>query len=403
MKLYLPTKIRFERIIEFTASLFVFVLMVDPSDNILRLKIPLFVLLFGLCVVAHPRVNRNIIFGAIVYSTLLLTTLISNMAGYNSDPEFTQHMYKTFLMLWLLPWVPHLRLIDKLRIPALFISFVVITIYLIVVTLPQLELPIQTLLNSDKFDGTILLSRRTFVGIDIIAVYYSSAPVLLLYLGYSFSKYLNSERKRISQLLQLIVIFTALLMCGTRTLMLCTVATIVFLVILYFWKRGGIFRMVAVYGTMAAFALSVLVLGVLLRDSGEESLEVKTVLANAFYKHVDQNPETIVWGNGVGATFDSLGIRGSRATQSELLYLEFVRWFGVPLAIVILSVYIYPMLLIFSNYKYHSCGAAMVVGYILYIALSGTNPYLIGSNGLLALLIMFSYAQNNYYKTELEL
>ena len=116
--------------------------------------------------------------------------------------------------------------------------------------------------------------------------------------------------------------------------------------------------------------------------------------------HIFEYPETLLWGNGVGATFDSLGVRGSEATQSELFYYEIVRFWGVPLGFAFLMIYLYPMVLIYRN-RYELCyWKYILLGYTFYLLSAGTNPYLTSSNGLLTLLLMYSYALNPYYRHE---
>ena len=145
--------------------------------------------------------------------------------------------------------------------------------------------------------------------------------------------------------------------------------------------------------------LILLLIIALLNDKGEPSLDIKTTLANAFFNHINNNPETLIWGNGVGATFDSLGVRGKDAVASELFYYEIVRFFGLPLGLLFLIVYIYPFWLIYKKRKLLPYWKAISLGYLSYLFAGGTNPYLTSSNGMITLLIMYSYALNPYYHT----
>lgn len=120
-------------------------------------------------------------------------------------------------------------------------------------------------------------------------------------------------------------------------------------------------------------------------------------MTQAFFYHLDDNPETLIWGNGVGATFDSLGVRGRNAVASELFYYEIIRFFGMPLGLLFLIVYVYPLVLIYKKRRLLLYWKAISIGYLSYLFAGGTNPYLISSNGMITLLIMYAYALNPYY------
>ena len=115
--------------------------------------------------------------------------------------------------------------------------------------------------------------------------------------------------------------------------------------------------------------------------------------------HSSKNPWLLIFGEGPGATFDSLGVRGRFAVQSELTYLDLIRWFGIPFTVIIMLVYLYPVRLIYSKRRNLEYSSVLILAYLLYLVIAGTNPLLISSTGMLALLVMYSYAFNPYYES----
>lgn len=389
--------IKMNTIVNVLSALFVFSLMVDPGDVILRLKLPLFALLLVACVVAYPRIDLKLLrTDFIFYSILILSTLAGLFAAYKTDYSMTVQLYKTFIMIWLLPWCRHLRLLEYLLLPGCVIGLVVVAIYIAVSVVPGTEIAVSSFFTN-VFPGTIFLSRRTFLGINIIAVYYTSIPVLLLFIPVMQKTIFVLRNASFGYKAAFVLILIALVMGGTRALIGSALGIVFSLWVIGIGKKKGGKPFALLIGFIV-LAAGVALLYLLLNDKGEQSLETKSVLAQAFYRHIDDHPGTLVWGNGVGAVFDSLGVRGDDATLSELSYFELIRWFGIPLTLVFMVIYIYPVFLIYKKRNRLLYGNGIIIGYVFYLLLAGTNPYLIGSNGLLALLIMYSYANNPLYE-----
>lgn len=389
--------IKLGNIVDGITALFVFSLMVDPGDVILRLKLPLFALLLVSCVVVYPKIDFNLLKADFVfYGILAFTSLIGFFMAYKTDYPMMIQMYKTFVMIWLLPWCRHLRFLEYLLLPACVIGVVVISIYIVISFVPGAEIPISSFL-SNAFPGTIFLSRRTFLGVNIMAIYYTSIPVLLLFLPVMQKRIFYLRTASFQYKLAFVLIVFSLILGGTRALMLSVVGILFSIWLLETGKKKG-GKVFAIFSGFIALLLAFVLLYFLLTDKGEKSLEVKTLLAQAFYKHIGEVPETLIWGNGVGGVFDSLGVRGNDAVLSELSYFELVRWFGIPLTLLFMGIYLYPAFLIYKKRKCLVYGSSIIIGYVFYLLLAGTNPYLIGSNGLLALLVMYSYATNSHYE-----
>ena len=91
-----------KKTIDIITSLFVFVVMMDPADNILKLKIPLFILLFLLLLFKHKYISATAVrIIIIIYSICLITNVLGLLRGIDTDVNFALSIYKGFLMILL--------------------------------------------------------------------------------------------------------------------------------------------------------------------------------------------------------------------------------------------------------------------------------------------------------------
>lgn len=379
------------------SGLFVFVLLIDPTDNILRLKFPCFALLLIYCLLFYHNNLWNKSFSVILilYGLMFATSVMGILCRYPTDMDFALFLYRSFVPLFLLPWCVYLRLLNKLILPGILIGIIVTVCYIIASNDP-VAMESMAIYCLDNLKGIFTIGHRTFLSVDIISVYYSTAGILFIIfpiLCYRYMKYRSMKILLVSLLL--LIVFIA---SGLRAIMMSGLAIMLFSWLIYLWECR--YKRIASILIFMGIFCGGIVAYLLLNDAGEPSLDVKNVLAKAFWHHICDNPETLLWGNGVGATFDSLGVRGTEATQSELFYYEIIRYFGIPLGMTFLMIYLYPMLLIYRNRKELSYWKYICVGFIFYLFAAGTNPYLISSNGMLTLLLMYSYALNPYYRNE---
>ena len=316
------------------------------------------------------------------------------MCAYNTDTNMSAFYYRTFLPFILVLWSKNLRFIDRLTFPCIILSLVITSLY-IVCAMNDNMINIIGMYALENLKGNLSVGKRIFLGVDVISIYYGSMCIFLTYLPICCYKFL--KKKTIKYLLLCCMCSLMLLSSGIRAYMASCIGLIALSFILYLWERKH--QYFAVFLCFFAIASAVTLAIMLLSDAGEPSLNVKTLLVKAFFEHIENNPETLIWGNGVGATFDSLGVRGTHETQSELFYLEIIRFFGIPLGMIFLSIYVYPYILIFRQREDLQYWKYILLGYTFYLLSAWTNPYLTSSNGMLTLLIMYSYALNPYYKT----
>lgn len=398
MKIQIPIAIKMDSIVNIITTLFVFVLVLDPADVLFLLKLPLFVLLLILCTIAYKQINTiGITSLLIIYGICITTSLIGFFRDTSISPSFAIGIYKGFIMFFLILYASKLRVLEKLYFPIFLSAIVVTVIYVSTFFFPAIEVFMYGLTQNENSPIPIMISRRMFVGVTFNTVFYKTSPLAILVAGIFLYKLFNHEKKFWLNLTMSVSALGLLFIGGTRMNMLTALAILGSVIIQRLWmsSKG---KIVAILCSFFGSLLMGIILLMFIGDKGEQSLEVKAVLSKAFYNEVDKDPSMLIFGQGPGATFDSLGIRGSRAVQSELTYQDLIRWFGFPLMIIIMLIYIYPIWIICKKRSKLKYATVLSVAYILYLIVAGTNPLLITSTGLLAMLVMYSYAFNPYYE-----
>src|SRR5690554_1061184 len=333
--------------IERLTSLFVIILMIDPSDGILKLKMPLFVLLVLLLLIYYKNVSfKAILVFLIIYAICLSTNAIGFVRGVNTDLRFALGVYKGFTMTILLLWSNRLRFLEYLTFPTIIVSFIVLTIFILTKTIPEIGGIIYNFTNNEIIP--IKISTRNFIGFEILSVFYLTSPLSIFVAGVFLQKLTKGESNKLGSLFIIACAISILILSGTRMNILSAIVIIGFILIWRMWKTrygkllAGVITIFGLIGVM-------LIISKLLNDTGEQSLEVKFTLAEAFNIQLSKDPWLLIFGEGPGATFDSLGVRGKLAVQSELTYLDLIRWFGIPFTIIILLIYLYPIKIIYSK------------------------------------------------------
>ena len=388
--------------INFITALFVFVLIIDPSDVWLRLKLPLFGLLLILCIFAYNNVLKSSISGIfIIYGACILASLIGFFRGININTEFAIGIYKGFLITFLLLWAHELRVLEKMYIPTILIAIIVAFIYIAMLEFPILRMYIYALSIDENSPLPLLISNRKFIGIPVTSVFYKTSPLCLFVLGVAFNNIFSKAANRSRNIILAIGASVVLFCSGTRMNILSLIAMIGFEAIRRLWQSRSS-RIFAITSVFVGGVAMLFLITELTNDKGEKSLEIKNALSKAFYNTIYEDPLILIFGNGPGATFDSMGARGTEAVQSELTYQDMIRWFGIPLTVAIMLVFINPLIAILRKRNKLKYSYTIAVAYILYLIVAGTNPLLISSTGMLALLVMYSYAFNSYYENVLQ-
>ncbi|WP_339475884.1 hypothetical protein [Pseudomonas fluorescens] len=221
---------------------------------------------------------------------------------------------------------------------------------------------------------------RNFGGLQMFMLHHRSTPFLLVPLSLFFIDFLN--RKKISALFFVVVILIAIVCSASRALM---VMALVSLSILYFSHKNWSMRllMIIVSVPLVAFALYFLASETSMFSSSEQSNSIKIGHLNSFFGVIDW--DMLLFGKGLGAYFFTEGY-GEVVSQTEITWMDSVRFFGLPLSALLFLVLLFPA----RNIPRDSVSASSRLIMILYLIMSMSNPVLFNSFGFLVVLWYWS-------------
>jgi hypothetical protein len=377
--------------------LFSFVLIIDPSGLLFGIKDILFLLLLVYLFFTGEKYRKDALFTLIaVYAMVTITFLLGKAQGFEFNYGFTMFIYRTFVLLFLLGWIDRLKFLETIYFPTILVALISIIIYYIAIEYKGTPFFSRLYDFSNLPHKTFTISWRSFIGYDIMGVYYRSAPVLLLPLSIYCSKALNKNEKNIKIILVFLLLLTATLLSGTRALMLSGCGVVMFVLMnkmmnIYFWRKSvPVFIMVAI-GMILYVAIS------LLSDKAETSILVKFGHLDSYVELFKSHPLILLLGQGAGSLFYSLQT-GEYIPQTEWNYIEMLRMFGIFGFVLLFILYLYPAYKIWRQRQDITYAIPFLIGYLFYLFDAGTNPLLLGSNGLLVLMTAYSLAYNPIYR-----
>jgi hypothetical protein len=384
-----------DKILSFLISVFVIVLIIDPTNTILKVKNIVFLLLVGYSILLYPRLKVNAICTILaVYAVVVISFIIGNILTYKFNYGFSLGVLKGFSPLVLLFWIDKYKIINKFLFPSVVICFIVIFTFLSFLYVPTLANFIHKF--STTHDLTIIMSRRSFLGVPFLSLFYKSSPLLIIPASIFSYRLFNKKGTKCTDFIIMSLILITLFLGGTRANMLA--ALLIVLVNLLIWLSRSTLGKLIIIPMFAVFitAFSVIII-LLMSDKNESSIKIKYADLDSYSELIAKHPTVLLFGQGAGSQFYSFG-RNKMVEQTELSYLEIFRMFGLIGAIIIIMLFVFPLYIILKKRKILKYWIPMFVGYLLYLFVGGTNPFLLGSTGMLVLLAAYSYSMNPYYE-----
>lgn len=384
----MENKFSISKIINILLYIFCFVLIVDPQNIFFGIKDVLYLVIILLLTIYYPQINVNKIFILIVIYALIIATLLRGViSGYNYNYEFTATCIKAFSPLLLLCWINRIELFSKIIFPSICISIVTLFIAFCMLYFPDLEHIIYMATSSNE--DFIIMARRSFLGYEFINVFYRTIPLAIIPYSVFCYKYLFEYNNKVKTLPIIIVLGSALFFSGTRADILSTIfIPILFLIIRISHSKMGKILTFILFVIFISASLYIIIS--LLSETSENSNAVKFGHLFSYLNLFENNWDILLFGQGVGSLFYSAGFHDF-TYQTEWSYVEIIRYVGLIGGLFIIGIYFYPLWIIF---KYRYCikyATSFGFGYLFYLLIAGTNPLLLSSTGMLALLL--AYAQ----------
>jgi hypothetical protein len=366
----------------------------DPSDQITHWKVPLFVLvwfLVGLDLLfsghgihsISPNLMKYVFLFSVVFP--LVSIMLYIVRKGLADPYDGFQYLKSYLFLTLV-FVIALKKVNLM--PAL--SFILTGLSLAAIIISVLTYDNPTLTSyiwmiGDTY-GFVAPGARSYADLSYSYVYFFTSPLLVLSLAYFTYRAIKSQT-RASRYIFIVLLFVnilGMLDSGPRNNLVFGIVTPLLVLIWYTGKkwRLGLLLLVFVAGLVVTSYGSEIFTAML--DPGNESNAVKLAHLQD-YRELFSDPAILLFGQGLGSYFFATGF-GYTTSITELTYLEFIRNFGLPVAVIYFGMLLYPLVKLrdkaFAGVHY------LLLAYGCYLLICLSNPLLLSSSGMLILAIV---------------
>lgn len=368
--------------------LLIFLFVADPTGTILHAKNPVFALFFCYNLALFRADWSKLIYFIIPVVAVTASWVIAMMRGVVVDPDELKGVYTAFLPMLLLMWNYRYDVIKLSIVPVVFTAAIVLLLFWIIFFVPKLEHPIYVYMMNHG--GTIMMTNRYFIGVKLFCMYPKSAVAFLPVFGWTLFNLIKAKKYTLANVLPVAILLHMFLISGTRSSILLPV--LLAAVILFVYCRNRRYVNYIMYPAFAVFLLLFVVLLVmLLSESNEFSNMVKYAHLQSYLELFAENPQYLLIGQGPATDFYSKGFNVF-TLKTEWTYLEILRNYGL-LSIPILYVLLCPIFAIMRKERTNDSALAMVLTYLIYLVIAGTNPLLLSSTGMLVLLSMYSYVE----------
>lgn len=230
----------------------------------------------------------------------------------------------------------------------------------------------------DKYNFSGATEREFFEGGATLSLQLGTAPFLFVSFCAFSLRFFSPQRRKIDAPMMLAII-AGIVLSGLRGLIAITAVFMVTLIVRHARPQWRIFILIAValllYGVYDVYLGNSLVL-----SSDEISNAVKIGHFTSFFD--DATPWSLAFGRGLASFYYSSG-SGAPKAYTELSPIDMLRYFGVFLTCVLYASLIFPLR---GLKRYVDHRAIYVWAFLLYVALSMTNPVMFNSYGMLVVL-----------------
>lgn len=350
------------------------------------LFVPLFLMsLFVLVMKPMKTMAPFIVFTIFVYG------FVVGMTG-EFDSALARQMLLGALSLFLIYVIVHYR-IDMgaiLKISGVTLALIMCSLSFMLMVMPGFFVG-DALLDYYNTNELGFYGVRNFGSLQLFMLHHRSSPFLLVPLSLLFLDFLRHHR--LITLLGIGVIIAAIICSASRALMAMTAVS---LFVLYLHHKAWPQRVIILSMVIPLFVVGILYLldQTSVLSSSEQSNNIKLGHITSFFDTVDW--VMLFFGRGLGSYFYTEGY-GALVSQTEITWMDSIRFVGLPLSLVLLGSILLPARRIIVEKD----TAPKVIIIILYLIMSLSNPVLFNSFGFLVILWYWSVVLNSQPKESL--
>lgn len=406
MKIFTPDwfKIKYSRLLNVAVGLLFVDIMIDPTNLIFHSKYVVFGLVFLIWslkifkthtkLVIPPPLLIVLAFIALFMPFYGLSVGIINGVIANSEIESFAYFNSFFFFLLLLVIVnEHIELTKYVNYASLLIVGITLGFYLILLINPLFFEDIYHYFVLEK--GVAVYALRNYGGITLLMMFYKTSPILVFPLSYFLYRLIISPEKRrvLPDVVFLFLIIITLFISGTRANVLSLMVIVLFYFGFYIYKKSKIGFVLVLLLSFIFLVIALPPFMDLLFNNKEASNVVKAGHFSSYLDFFEGHKVMAIFGQGIGGSFYSSGTN-LVSNVSELTYLEIIRIWGFPVAVMFFGVLILPLVM---EIRSGNIGPVFI-GYLAYLFIAGTNPLLLSSTGMIVLVYVFSEMYRKYYK-----
>lgn len=378
-----------KRVVYITVILLLVVAIFDPANKIANLKVPLFVATwfsFVIFVAVEQRVtvSRSLLLylSLFVFLFPLLSITIYALRG-NSLTQYDGFKYfqsYLFLTLAIILHCTRLDITRPLSIVLTMLSVCIVGTLAVTVVSPD---SIPEIYQIGDAYGVFSLGQRAYGGTTFNLVYFVTAPLLVIAVAkYAYLTFVSAGADRVKYLAALIINSGAMFLAGTRNSILFSM--LLPLMVFYWYSK----KTVVLHGLIAAVAIALVLLNLDVLSDMFSPADISNQIKLGYIKDyglIFSRPADVIFGQGLGAFFYSSSVN-DYVSITELTYLEFVRNFGLVVAVLYYGLLLYPL----SGLRKitHEGDHWLYLAYIAYLVMSFSNPMIVHSSGMLVLAVI---------------
>jgi hypothetical protein len=376
--------------------------VIDPQDLLFGLKVPLFIIIwifFLIDILLSKKCivfNKQQLFYIFIFSFLM--PVYSSFVGIiNQNVNFSElyQAYKPFLFLTITIILSNydIDLVPVLSKTLLGISIMTIIFRVLVINNPNL---FSLLYQWGNKYGIYTFTVRNYAFWQINAVYFHTMPLIVIALAYYCRQAQIVKHKLIiMNIISILIIFLAMIIAGTRNTI---IMSILIPVLIYYWyspKKTILTIQLAFFITVIIIIFRKIIISMISID--DISNYIKLQHYRDIIKLLSQT-KILLFGQGLGTKFFSEA-RQREVKTIELTYLDILRKFGFIIGLAYIIMLLIPIKKLFN--KKYSYDHYLYIGYIGYLIMSFSNPFIFSSSGMLVLsIILYTYYRKSSFQKE---
>lgn len=368
--------------------------MVDPTNLIFHVKYVLFGLVFIIWFLknyAKKLVLTKLQWFVLLFISFFMpfyalsTGLMSSM--FHNIPVGNMVYFNSFFFFAIII----ITVSEKMNLTTIF-NYSSLTIVLMTLGL-YLVLILNTSMFGDLYKYFVLdkqvvvYALRDYGKTILLMIFYKTSPLLVFPLSwYLYQLLINRKKKNLFlNIILLVLVALTLYFSGTRANLLSLILIIIFYIGYFLYSKSRTWFVLFVGFGIVLTLLMLPSVAALILNKQEASNAIKFGYLSSYSNYFDHHLLSLLFGQGIGGTFYASGLH-HMIDVSELTYFELIRIWGIPVTLLFVGILTLPLLAEIRAKKI----THLFIAYLAYLFISGTNPLLMSSTGMLVLVYVFT-------------